>query len=127
MDNIVPRRDIERVSYLLVDLTNRAPGMDLYRAVTRNLLSQTQDPPVQQRLIGGVQGLVFYFYDGEQWLDSWDSVAQTNLPLAIKVQIQLAAQGNAPALVSSAPIELVVPVDAQAGTNQTQLASGGQQ
>ena len=125
MDNIVPWGDIERVSYLLVDSTNRAPGMDLYRAVTRNLLSQTQDPPVQQRLIGGVQGLVFYFYDGEQWLDSWDSVAQTNLPLAIKVQIQLAAQGNMPALSPSAPIELVVPVDAQ--TAQTQLASGGQQ
>ena len=76
MDDIVPWGDIERVSYLLVDSTNRAPGMDLYRAVTRNLLSQTQDPPVQQRLMGGVQGLVFYFYDGEQWLDSWDSAAQ---------------------------------------------------
>ena len=127
MDNTVPWADIERVSYLLVDSTNRAPGMDLYRAVTRNLLSQTQDPPAQQRLMGGVQGIVFYFYDGTQWLDSWDSVAQTNWPLAIKVQIQLAAQGNMPALSSSAPIELVVPVDAQAGTNQTQLASGGQQ
>ena len=127
MDNIVPWGDIERVSYLLVDSTNRAPGMDLYRAVTRNLLSQTLDPPVQQRLMGGVQGIIFYFYDGDQWLDAWDSVAQTNLPLAIKVQIQLAAQGNMPALSPSAPIELVVPVDAQAGTNQTQFASGGQQ
>ncbi len=126
MDNIVPWGDIERVSYLLVDSTNRAPGMDLYRAVTRNLLSQAQDPPVQQRLMGGVQGLVFTFYDGDQWVDSWDSAAQTNLPLAIKVQIQLAPQGNAPALASSAPIELVVPIDAQVGTNQTQLASGGQ-
>jgi hypothetical protein len=77
--------------------------------------------------MGGVQGLVFYFYDGEQWLDSWDSAAQTNLPRAIKVQIQLASQGNAPASAVSAPIELVVPVDAQIGTNQTQLASGGQQ
>ena len=127
MDNIVPWGDIERVTYLLVDSTNRAPGMDLYRAVTRNLLSQAQDPPVQQRLMGGVQGLVFTFYDGDQWIDSWDSAAQTNLPMAIKVQIQLATQGNAPALASSAPIELVVPIDAQVGTNQTQLASGGQQ
>ena|SRR6266496_1248747 len=127
MDNLVPWGDIERVSYLLVDSTNRAPGMDLYRAVTRNLLAQTQDAPVQQRLMGGVQGMAFYFYDGNQWLDSWDSAAQTNLPLAIKVQIQLTAQGNMPALASSAPIELVVPIDAQAGTNQTQLVSGGQQ
>ena len=127
MDNIVPWGDIERVSYLLVDSTNRSPGMDLYRAVTRNLLTQAQDPPVQQRLMGGVQGLVFTFYDGDQWVDSWDSAAQTNLPLAIKVQIQLATQGNAPALASSAPIELLVPIDAQVGTNQTQLASGGQQ
>ena len=127
MDNIVPWGDIERVSYVLVDSTNRAPGMDLYRAVTRNLLSQTQDPPVQQRLMGGVQGMVFYYYDGEQWVDSWDSAAQTNLPLAIKVQIQLASQGNAPASSLSAPIKLVVPVDVQVGTNQTQLANGGQQ
>jgi len=127
LDNIAPWGDIERVSYLLLDSTNRAPGMDLYRAVTRNLLSQTQDPPAQQRLMSGVQGLVFYFYDGNQWVDSWDSAAQTNLPLAIKVQIQLAVQGNAPPLASSAPIELVVPVDARAGTNQTQFASGGQQ
>ena len=127
MDNIVPWGDIERVSYLLVDSTNRTPGMDLYRAVARNLLTQAQDPPVQQRLMGGVQGLVFTFYDGDQWVDSWDSAAQTNLPLAIKVQIQFATQGNAPALASSAPIELVVPIDAQVGTNQTQLASGGQQ
>src|SRR5207247_2139069 len=127
MDNIVPWGDIERVSYVLVDPANRAPGMDLYRAVTRNVLSQTQYPPVQQRLLGGVQSIVFYFYDGNQWLDSWDSAAQTNLPLAIKVQLQLATQGNASALASSAPIDLVVPVDAQAGTNQTQLASGGQQ
>jgi hypothetical protein len=127
MDNFVPWGDIERISYVLVDSTNRAPGMDLYRAVTRNLLSQTQEPPFQQRLMGGVQSLVFYFYDGNQWLDSWDSAAQTNLPLAIKVQIQLAAEGNASVSTLSAPIELVVLVDAQAGTNQTQLASGGQQ
>src|SRR6185436_7883658 len=126
MDNRVPWADIERVSYLLVDSTNRAPGMDLYRAVTRNLLSQTQDPPAQQRLMGGVQGIVFYFYNGDQWLDSWDSTTQTNLPQAIKVQIALASQGNAPASASSAPIELVVPVDVQVGTNQTQLANGGQ-
>ena len=127
MDNMVPWGDIERVSYVLVDSTNRAHGMDLYRAVTRNLLSQTQDPPVQQRLMGGVHGLVFYFYDGAQWIDWWDSAAQTNLPLAIKVQIQLAGQGNAPDAALSAPIELVVPVDVQAGTTQTQLASGGEQ
>ncbi len=126
MDNMAPWADIERVSYVLVESTNRAPGLDLCRAATRNLLSQTQDLPVQQRLLGGVQSLLFYFYDGNQWLDSWDSTAQTNnLPRAIKVQIQLAVQASAPS--SPGPIELVVPLDAQAGTNQTQVASGGQQ
>ena len=50
--------------------------------------------------------------------------AQTNLPLAIKVQIQLTAQGYMTTLSPAAPIELVVPVDAQSA--QTQLASGGQ-
>jgi type II secretion system protein J len=125
LDNLVPWGDIEKVSYVLADSTNRAPGRDLYRAVTRNLLSPNQDPPTQQRLMGGVQGIVFYFHDGNQWLESWDSTAQTNLPLAVKVQIQLASPGTGLASAASAPIELVVPLDVQVATNQTDLASGG--
>ena len=127
LEDTVPWGDIQKVSYALVEPANRASGRDLYRAVTRNLLSATQEPPEQQWLMGNVEGIVFQFYDGSQWLDSWDSTAQTNLPLAAKVQIYLASPRSVSSLSQSAPIELVVPIDARGGTNQTQLASGGAQ
>jgi general secretion pathway protein J len=127
LEDTVPWGDIQKVSYALVEPANRAAGRDLYRAVTRNLLSATQEPPEQQWLMGNVQGIAFQFYDGSQWLDSWDSTVQTNLPLAAKVQIHLASPRAVSPLSRSAPIELVVPIDARGGTNQTQLASGGPQ
>src|SRR5438067_945126 len=69
--------ELQRVSYVLVDPANRAAaGKDLIRAVTRNLLPATaEEEPAQQWLMGGVQGVTFYYYDGTQWRDSWDSTA----------------------------------------------------
>ena len=133
IDQTSPWAEIQRVSYVLVDPANRAAaGKDLIRAVTRNLLPATaEEEPAQQWLMGGVQGVTFYYYDGTQWRDSWDSTAAdpttgltNNLPQAIKVQVQLASQQTGRALSAPAPIELVVPIVVQARTNRTQQASG---
>jgi type II secretion system protein J len=126
IDNTSPWAEIQKVSYLLIDSTNRAAGRDLVRAITRNLLpAATQDQPVQQRLMGGVEGIAFLFFDGVQWRDSWDSTTeQTKLPLAIKVQISVAAEEKGRSLL--APVELVVPLAVQPRTNQTAEATGGQ-
>src|SRR2546422_8447684 len=136
IDQTSPWAEIQRVSYILVDRANRAAaGKDLIRAVTRNLLPATaEEEPAQQWLMGGVQGVTFYYYDGTQWRDSWDSTTAdpttgltNNLPQAIKVQIQLASQQTGRALSAPAPIELVVPIVVQARTNRTQEANGGEQ
>lgn len=133
IDETSPWAEVQRVSYLLVDSTNRAAGQDLVRSVTRNLLPTLgEDQPIQQWLMGGVQGMAFLFHDGTQWLESWDSTApdlatglSNSLPQAIKVKITLSsdATGRTPL----APIELVVPLLVQARTNQTAQTTGGQQ
>jgi len=91
--------------------------MDLTRAVTHNLLplSQPTQPDEQHTILSGVQSLVFLYYDGTTWDQSWDTMQQTNLPLAIKVQIHMAAVRGAAAQAQS--LELVVPVDVLLNTN----------
>ena len=133
IDQTSPWAEIQRVSYVLMDPTDRdVVGKDLVRTVARNLLPPTADEqPAQQWLMGGVQGVTFYYYDGTQWRDSWNSTTAdpttgltNNLPQAIKVQVQLASQQTGRALSAPAPIELVVPIVVQARTNRTQQASG---
>jgi prepilin-type N-terminal cleavage/methylation domain-containing protein len=132
VDLTSPWADIERVYYYLAAPTNNTPGMDLLRSVTRNLLPTLQDEPVAQFLMSGVEEINFYFHDGTQWRETWDSTTadpvtgQTNtLPRAIKVQLQLASETRGQPL--GAPVEIVVPVFAQASTNLTAQASGGGQ
>jgi general secretion pathway protein J len=119
MDGMVPWGNVEKIDYLLSAPTNgnRGPGRDLIRAVTRNLLPVTQLPQPDEKhaILSGVQNLTFLYYDGTTWQPSWDTTQQTNLPTAIKVQIQMAAQ---PGLVArTQPLELVVPVDVLLNTN----------
>jgi type II secretion system protein J len=135
IDETSPWAEIQKVSYVLAASTNRAGGKDLIRAVTRNLLPTTgTEQPVQQWLMSGVQAMIFFYYDGSQWRDSWDSATPdpttglTNtLPRAIKVQIQTTSTLSGPELSRTAPVELVVPLFVQARTNQAQASTGGQQ
>ena len=52
-------------------------------------------PEEKHAILSGVQSLTFLYYDGTQWDPTWDTTQQTNLPLAIKVQIQMAARNPA--------------------------------
>jgi general secretion pathway protein J len=125
VDPYVPWSELQRVTYRLLDPTNRtAQGKDLYRLVVRNLLpASSQDVPDEQWLLGGVQSIFFQFYDGTQWRDDWDSTAETNkLPAAVLVRLQTVPLDEGGPL--PAPIELVVPVQIQAPTNTTSSASG---
>jgi type II secretion system protein J len=118
LDGMVPWGDVQKIDYLLSTPTNgvRRPGRDLVRAVTRNLLPLTQPPQPDEKhaILSGVQSLTFLYYDGTQWDPNWDTTQQTNLPQAIKVQIQMAV---APGYAAAAPLELVVPVDVLLNTN----------
>lgn len=116
-----PWGDIQRVTYELRDPTAKnSSGRDLIRSVTRNLLT-TATPDVQDEwMMSGVQSISFSCFDGSQWWNNWDTTGvtslNTNLPTAVKVEIQ--PVGN-----NLSPIEMIVPIDSQARTNRTVTAS----
>ena len=123
-----PWGDIQKITYELRDPTDRnEPGKDLYRTVTRNVMATSLPDVDDQWMLGGVQNIQFFCFDGSQWSETWDTTGvtsvNTNLPLAVRVRIQLA--GNNPA--QTAPIEMLVPVDSQSRTNAVlnAAATGG--
>jgi general secretion pathway protein J len=119
LDGVTPWGNMQKVDYCLATSTNgyHGPGRDIIRVVTRNLLpvSQPALPDEQHTLLHGVQSLTFLYYDGTQWDQNWDTTQQTNLPLAIKVQILMAQVPGTP--LQTQPLELVVPVDVLLNTN----------
>jgi prepilin-type N-terminal cleavage/methylation domain-containing protein len=117
LDGMTPWGNIEKLDYVLAAPTNGPTrnGKDLYCAVTRNLLpvdGQTQ-PDERHFLLGGVQNVTFSYYDGSAWQPNWDTTQVTNLPVAIKVQIQMFGDNQ------SSPLQLVIPMDILVTTNQT--------
>ena len=113
-----PWGDIQRVTYELKQPTDRsAAGKDLVRSVVRNLLTMTTPDVENQLMLSGVASIKFTCFDGAQWQDTWDTTSMTsvntNLPLAVRVDIQMA--GNSAA--NAQPIEIVVPIDSQSRTN----------
>jgi len=111
-----PWGDIQRVTYELKNSATAAgPGRDLYRSVSRNLLTVSTPAVEDQLMLSGVARVTFSCYDGAQWNAAWDTTSattgNTNLPQAVRVVIHLAGNGNAQ------PVEIVVPIDSVARTN----------
>lgn len=72
-----------------------APGPDgrpaLMRRVIRNVLASSAATPEEEPLAGGVQSLIFEYYDGSDWTDTWNSDDQGYLlPLAVRVTLTIA-------------------------------------
>ena len=115
-----PWGDIQRVTYELKDpATRTAAGKDLVRSITRNLLSAATPDIQDQPLLSGVESIKFSCFDGSQWFDAWDTTdtttANTNLPVAVRVLIQMA--GNNTDNTRPQPIQILVPIDSQSRTN----------
>jgi type II secretion system protein J len=113
-----PWGDIQRVTYELKNSTGTA-GRDLYRSVTRNLLTTATPDVEDQLMIRSVDSVQFSAYDGMQWNNAWDTTdttsVNTNLPLAVRVDIQLnGGRGR-----NMPPIEILVPIDSQSRSNST--------
>ena len=120
-----PWAEVQRVTYELRASAAgpSAPGKDLIRSVTRNLLATITPSPDDQWMMGNVASVDFDCYDGTQWRNAWDTTAgNTNLPVAVRVRIQLAGN-DADSPLSQQPIVIVVPIDTQSRTNQTQGAA----
>ncbi len=117
-----PWADIQRVTYELKTPTDAsAIGRDLYRSVMRNLLALNTPDVTDQLMLSGVASVKFSCYDGAQWNDVWDTTdptsINTNLPLAVKVDIQMAGRAD------TGPIEIVVPIDSVVRTNAVLTSS----
>jgi type II secretion system protein J len=113
-----PWGDIQRVTYELKQPTDRAAaGKDLVRSVVRNLLTMTTPDVENQLMLSGVASIKITCFDGAQWQDAWDTTGMTsvntNLPLAVRVDIQMTGNSSA----NAQPIEIVVPIDSQSRTN----------
>jgi type II secretion system protein J len=121
-----PWGDIQRVTYELKQPTDRsAAGKDLVRNVVRNLLTMTTPDVENQLMLSGVASIKFTCFDGAQWQDTWDTTGMTsmntNLPLAVRVDIQMTGNSSAKA----EPIEILVPIDSQSRTNMVLNTNGG--
>jgi type II secretory pathway pseudopilin PulG len=133
MSDSLPWGEVQEVVYELRDAADRAhSGKDLVRTITRNLLASGAPDENDQWLLGNIRTLEFACYDGTDWRDSWDtSLANTNLPSAVRVRVQLVADNAAPSSKEQ-PFELIVPLTSQSRTNQPQTttttaATGGGQ
>jgi type II secretion system protein J len=119
-----PWADIQRVTYELKNSTAVSGQRDLYRSVTRNLLSISTPDVTDQLMLSGVESVKFSGYDGSRWNDTWDTSdvtsLNTNLPLAVRVEIKLAGSDT-----TMGPIQLVVPIDSQSRTNMVLTSTTG--
>jgi hypothetical protein len=117
-----PWGDIQRVTYeLRLPANATAVGRDLYRTISRNLLTISTPDITDQLMLSGVARLKFSCYDGATWDDTWDTTSPmatfTNLPNAVRVDITMAGRSDL------GPIEIVVPIDCVSRTNQTSISS----
>lgn len=110
IDGWSPFADVQMVSYYLSPPTDGAPTKNLVRAVTRNLLPAIEATTEDQTLLTGVTAAGISYFDGENWLDTWDSITTSSLPAAIKFSLVLAPRDRNPSRPDPAPIELIVPV-----------------
>lgn len=123
IDGWNPFSEAQMVVYYLGPANNGQAGRDLIRVATRNLLP-VQEATVEDRvLLQGVASATVTFYDGQAWMDSWDSTTTSTLPSAIKLSLVMAPhEGGAANL---APIEVIVPILVTTTTSQTQAEEEG--
>jgi type II secretion system protein J len=119
-----PWSEIQKITYGLQAPTDSSgTGKDLVRTVTRNLLSTATLDEEDQFLASGVESLNFSYFDGANWLDTWDDTTETNLPIAVRVSLQLAAKDETQARPE--PMQLLVPLMVQVHTNELDNSDTG--
>ncbi|HEY4328154.1 MAG TPA: GspJ family type II secretion system protein [Phycisphaerae bacterium] len=100
----------------------------LVRRMEDNLLSDDTDvEPPSVTLLTGVRSLSFQYWDGTQWLDSWDSTANLDtIPYAVRMQVILEpirAGGDIRMIKRTATVWCAAP--ATESTDSTTGAVGG--
>jgi len=81
---------------LACEPSSQGAGMELVRRVRRNLLAPTFYDLPGEVLCRGVLAFNLRYFDGVEWMDSWDSSVEENtLPLAVEVDLVLADEEKA--------------------------------
>ncbi|WP_432799591.1 type II secretion system protein GspJ [Poriferisphaera sp. WC338] len=82
------KADIEQIEYLLVDDPDDGGAYQLVRQVSSNLLAMEEEEPVVEVVCEGVRHLGFRYYDGYEWLETWDTSGNGQvLPVAVEVSL----------------------------------------
>ena len=123
IDGWTPFADVQMVSYYLSPATDGGSARNLVRVLTRNLLPAIDATTENQTLLTGVNSAAISYFDGENWLDTWDSTTTLSLPTAIKFSFVLAPRAGATSRSDPAPIELLVPVLVKTSTTLQQEAA----
>jgi len=110
IDGWTPYAEVQMVSYYLSPSTDGAPTRNLVRVLTRNLLPAIDATTEDQTLLTGVTGAALSYFDGENWLDTWDSTTTSSLPTALKFSLVLASRDPNSSRADAPPIELIVPI-----------------
>ncbi len=123
IDGWTPYAEVQMVAYYLASAPDGGQGKDLVRSITRNLLPAADPTIEEQTLLTGVTSAAISYFDGENWLEIWDTTATSSLPNAIKFSFVLASRDSNSARSDPAPIELIVPVLVKTTTTLQQEAA----
>ena len=93
-----PWGHLQKIRYYLEQPMNGgraelARGYTLYREVTRNLLPSVETIITPQPIANEVASLMFQYYDGEYWQETWDStVDESKLPKAVRIRVEFLSE-----------------------------------
>lgn len=116
--------DVVKVAYELTQTVDDDESWALVRSVSANLLALEEEDPEETVLLSPISSFVLSYYDGEDWLDTWDSTLQDgSSPTAVKVRIELAGETEGEAVLAP---ELLVAILARprVGGEPTQPEGG---
>ena len=86
--------DIYKLSFT-VEQNEETESYELIRSITRNLLAFAEEDPEEEVIAENIESLEITYYDGEEWVDSWDSTIKENaLPEAVKVVVDYSADDD---------------------------------
>ena len=111
-----PWGDVQKIGYLL--------GVDPMQTVTTNLgqtlmrlslntlpLEANEEPPVETLMLDNVRSMQFEFFDGLQWLQTWDSnVNEPAVPLAVRAIVEAFTDNPNPTGRQTRIWEILVPI-----------------
>ena len=112
----LPWGDVQKVGYLLGVAPMQTVTTNLGQALMRMSLNTlpleaNEEPPVETLMLDNVRSLQFEFFDGLQWLQTWDStVNEPAVPLAVRAMVEVFTDNPNPTGRQTRIWEVLVPI-----------------